>query len=486
MRSLTILALIFFSTRLNGQMTVSGNVVPGETLVFNVPFDCWYYDQLSHTVVADSEGNFRIGLPVTKPQTIFLDRQHTRLHLYAEPGGTLHLEQTDSLRFSGKLGKENEFRRKTGLTFYLLGEKTWNDTLSDPEDIRKALGHNQAKALAALQSESFSFSKDFIAMTRADIRYFTVSKIRDLMWSTKVLLIDDNQSKFDLSQWKSASNQAYKDIQLSDSNAINSYHYQVMTANYIHFLEEQAKNPEEFKSIAEKIFQKPFDEINKEVRTKGKRYWEYRVLNHGFKGISLEYALASFITNGILQGDLEYLGEAYNDFCQRFSNSKYLAHLKKIIQPYLESREIKENTEIQFVSEAPQDLDAVLDQFKGKVLYIDLWGTWCGPCRSEFAFNKALKENFAPKDVAFVYIAVEHSTDPIKKWEETVKFYDLSGHHILAGKALEEDLRKRYGQNGMISFPSYILVDKTGRVVTMNARRPSEKETLYKQINEQL
>lgn len=486
MRVILIFSLLLRAVLSNGQMTVTGKVLPGDTLIFNIPFDCWYYDQFSHNVVADTNGIFSIRLPVSKPQTIFLDWQKVRLYLYAEPGSTLHLQQDDSLRFSGSLGKENEFRRKTGLTFYLLGEKTWNDTLSDPEDIRKALGTNQEKTLSALRSQASDFSKDFVSMTRADIRYFALSKIRDLMWSTAVLLTHGNKSKFDLNHWKSASNQAYSKIELSDSTAVNSYHYQIAVANFVHHLEEQTQNLEDFKTLAEKILGVPFEEVSKEVRRKGKRYWEHEALNYGFKGVSREYALASFITNGILQGNLEYLTEAYEYFCSRFPDSPYRMHISQVMQPYLKSRQNMKDSTIRFVAESPENLDTILSRFKGKVLYIDLWGSWCGPCRKEFAFNQDLKQNFDSKDVIFIYIAVEHSPDHENKWRETVKFYNLSGYHILADKSLEQDLRKRYNRDGAMSFPSYILVDKTGKIITLNARRPSEKETLYKQINDLL
>lgn len=478
MRVIPIILLFFISIRSNGQMIVSGMVSPGDTLIFNVPFNDRQYERFSHITISDKNGNFSIVLPVNVAQTIFLKQQNTRLHLYAEPRQTLHLEKTDSIRFSGGLGQENEFRRKTGLTYFRLGEETWDNTPTHPDDILKILKINQGKALSALRS--FPFSKDFVSMTQADIRYFPVGK----MWDLRVSNLANNTSKHTPDDWEAAFVRTYRDIELSDSTALNSYHYQVMLANYIFYLDNQMQNPDNGKALNKKIFGKTVEELNNEE--KGKRYWEYQILNYGFEGLSLEYALASFITNGIASGDLDYLNEAYEDFCQRFPNSRYLTHVKEIIQPYLESRQTTEDSDVRFVTEKPQDLDALINQFKGKVLYIDLWGTWCGPCRAEFAFNKALKENFASKEVTFIYIAVEFSPDPVKKWKETVKFYDLSGHHILAGKALEGDLRKRYGQGGMISFPSYILVDKIGKVVTLNARHPSEKEALYQQINEQL
>jgi hypothetical protein len=88
--------------------------------------------------------------------------------------------------------------------------------------------------------------------------------------------------------------------------------------------------------------------------------------------------------------------------------------------------------------------------------------------------------------VDFAYIAVEHRPDPEKSWREMIAFYHLTGYHMLAGKKLEEDLRKIYAQQGNLIFPSYILVDKSGNVVTIHAKRPSDEDALYQQIEQLL
>lgn len=474
-----LLSIFLFNVILSSaQMTVSGKVSPNDTLVFNVPFSSRLYERFSYVTVSDKNGNFSIVLPVNKPQTIFLKQQNTRFHLYAEPDQNLYMEKTDSIRFYGGLGRENEFRRKIGLTGFRLGEENWNDTLSHPNHILDVLKINQERALSSLQSSHLS--KDFVSMTQADIRYFPVSKMWNLIWAN----MENNKSKYPLDEWKTALVHYFSDIEMSDSTAVNSYHYQVMVANYLFYLNQQMKDPENARVLVEKIFGKAIEELDKD--TIGERYWEYCALNYGFKGISLEYVLASFIIDGIAYGNLDYLNEAYNDFCHRFPDSRYMVHVKQIIQPYLESRQTDENSDIRFITEQPQDLDALINRFKGKVLYIDLWGTWCGPCRREFAFNKALKEKFASEEVEFVYIAVEFARNPTKKWQEMVKFYDISGYHFLADQALEADLRKRYDRDGTISFPSYILVGKSGNIITLHARRPSDKEELYQQIRKLL
>lgn len=478
MRVLLIFVALIPAIASKGQMTITGKVLPGDTLVFNIPFNSRQYERFSHTTVSDKNGNFSIHLPVNTSQTIFLKEQNKRLHLYAEPGQTLHLEKTDAIRFSGGLGAENEFRRKIGLTYFRLGEETWNDTLSHPDHILELLKANRESALLALRRSSFS--KDFVHVTRADIHYFPVGKMWDLTWGN----MGRNTSKYPLDDWKSALIRIYDEIKISDSTAVNSHYYKGVVATYLFYLDNRMQNPENGKALTEKIFGKTIEELRREE--KGKRYWEYQMLNYGFEGLSLEYALASFITDGIVSGDLGYVNEAYEDFCRRFPGSRYLTHVKQIMQTYLKSQRTAECSGISFVTGKPENLDEVIQQFKGKVLYIDLWGSWCGPCRREFAFNKDLKDHFVSKEVTYIYIAVEFSPEPVKKWKETVKFFDLTGHHILAGQSLEEDLRKKCNRDGVTSFPTYILVDKTGKVVSLNARKPSEKEALYKQINELL
>ncbi|KAA0989182.1 TlpA family protein disulfide reductase [Dyadobacter aurulentus] len=200
--------------------------------------------------------------------------------------------------------------------------------------------------------------------------------------------------------------------------------------------------------------------------------------------------MASFLINGIDQGDLEYQQEAYLDFVKRFPESTYMQRVQVKMKPFLASlAEMKSESEgIRFVPDSLTipTLDSVIARHQGRVIFIDMWGTWCGPCRQEFAFNQALKDRFKDKPVDFAYIAVEHRPDPEKSWREMIAFYHLIGYHILAGEELREDLRKIYAQQGNLIFPSYILVDKSGKIVTIHAKRPSDREALYKQIEQLL
>lgn len=480
-------------TTSHAQMAVSGKISSAqsaEPLVFNVPFDCWQHTGNSVEVVPDKEGNFSVHLPVEESQIIFLIYAGQRLQLYAEPGKTLVIETDDSLKtlsFGGSLGRENQIRQKLGLTTYNLGKQTWNDTLSTPDQILTDLRKAQQSALSQLNSSNFQTA--FLRMTKADIEYFAVSKLWDLIWKNNVWTSGHN-SRYGQNEWRQALKTAHEAVALSNVDALNSYHYQIMVSYYPRYLQHLASNKEEFARIAEAVFKKSFAEVNQEVRQKGERYWEHATLQYGFTGRAQEYAIASFLIKGIDHGDLEYLQEAYQDFVKRFPESPYMPRVQKKIKPVLASlAETKpESKGIHFIKDSRSipALDSVIASHKGRVIFIDIWGTWCGPCRQEFFFNQALKDRFKGKSVDFAYIAVEHRPNPEKSWRQMIAFYDLTGYHILAGKELEEDLGKIYTQQGNLIFPSYILVDMSGKIVTIHAKRPSEKEALYKQIEQLL
>ncbi|MDR2282690.1 MAG: TlpA family protein disulfide reductase [Sphingobacterium sp.] len=110
--------------------------------------------------------------------------------------------------------------------------------------------------------------------------------------------------------------------------------------------------------------------------------------------------------------------------------------------------------------------DTALEQLKGKLVLVDMWATWCGPCRGEEPYWEQLNEGYKDKAIAFVGV----STDKDKpKWEEYVKDKKLKGIQLHAGP--DNGLSKSYR---VTSIPRYILIDKSGNLITADAPRPSD------------
>ena len=121
--------------------------------------------------------------------------------------------------------------------------------------------------------------------------------------------------------------------------------------------------------------------------------------------------------------------------------------------------------------EAP-DVDGriwTLADFKGKYVYIDLWATWCNPCKREFPYLKALEEKFAEAEIEFVGLCTDKDKG---KWEEMVKGGSLSGVQLYLGP--QSQFQKAYNVAGI---PRFILLDKEGRIISNDMSRPSSDET---------
>lgn len=112
------------------------------------------------------------------------------------------------------------------------------------------------------------------------------------------------------------------------------------------------------------------------------------------------------------------------------------------------------------VLDAPQTEDEklfveMMKPFKGKVVLLDVWATWCGPCRMAHKEMEPLKAQFADKDVVFLYLAGEDS--PENTWENMIT--DITGSHYRLKKAQYDYLSKSLNVRGV---PTYIVLDKEG------------------------
>lgn len=110
-----------------------------------------------------------------------------------------------------------------------------------------------------------------------------------------------------------------------------------------------------------------------------------------------------------------------------------------------------------------------LDDFKGKYVYIDMWATWCGPCKREMPYLKALEEKFADAQIVFLGLSVDKDKD---KWEEMVKTGNMTGVQLYLGS--QSAFQKAYNVEGI---PHFILLDKNGVIINNNMSRPSADET---------
>ena len=121
-----------------------------------------------------------------------------------------------------------------------------------------------------------------------------------------------------------------------------------------------------------------------------------------------------------------------------------------------------------------------LSDLKGKYVYVDVWATWCAPCKAEIPFLKKLEAEMHDKNIAFVSMSIDDDRTHKGSWEQAAADWkamvadkELGGVQIMAPKGWQSQFVVDYQIKGI---PRFILIDPDGNVVNPSAPRPSDPE----------
>ncbi len=192
----------------------------------------------------------------------------------------------------------------------------------------------------------------------------------------------------------------------------------------------------------------------------------------------LEFAWANMMISGLSEEkyETEWI-DNFEDFKKQFPESKLIETLNSYIEK-VKAYHSGNKKPISFVEgyENINSLDELFSKLKGKVIYVDLWATWCVPCRKELQHSKENHETLETMEVTSVYLSLDNDQAD-ETWKEMIQNLQLEGVHLRANATLKKEIDKF-----VRSIPHYIIVGKDGKIKVENAKRPSDKQELFDQL----
>lgn len=404
------------------------------------------YDTRSDTLNLNENGEFSISLDIPKPEYVTVINNNRSILLYLEPKTensftTDFRSNFDVIHFSGDnsdingyLALQTKELNRSKLADQNFPHSSVETLLSEIDNFTEVFNAN----LKSLKSKD----KDFINTEKQRLYMVEASALINIY-------LMNNRNNIEIPEVEQKLTEILNNIDVNNKNLSDIPNHMNFTLPYLIY---------EFNNKTQK------DNLTfNNYSDHSKAYFNF--ITETFSSPEVRDELYFIVINDFIQqAGIESVSEVYDMYTKSSTNQERLAQLNNIFEAH---NKIKPgNQSINFSFPDVNGKIYSLHDFKGKYVYIDVWASWCGPCRVEFPALKELKEKFKSKNIEIIGISVDENK---AQWENMLKNQGLGGIQLYAN-GWKNDLTDFYQINGI---PRFILLDKEGKIINSNAERPS-------------
>ena len=400
-------------------------------------------------VTLDDGNKFETSFPLDEAVFVYLRIPPRTITLYLEPGADVHLalDASDAEAkpsISGEKALESEFL----LGFYHDVEKNYgrmtvlNQTADkDPEEFVEYLeGIYDEKTRYLEEHPGYNqLSPEFISLLCTNMRY----------------------EKY---QYK-------MQYQMAASRFREEGRIPALPEGYFDFLEEPGLfnddylNSSSYVAFLNSYRQHYIQRKAREGKIEDSMLARYETAREIFSGKTRDVAMAGALVSMLNFGDFEEARQSYEDFMDQVTTDKYRKVVESLYEKAMALAPGQPAPDFTLTDIDGEEVS--LSDFRGKVVYLDFWASWCGPCMHEVPYARELKQRMEGQDdLVFLYISVD--TDE-NAWRQAVSNHDIQGVHVNVS-GFDHEVPQNYNLRGV---PTFYLIGRDGTIADNRPPRPS-------------
>lgn len=419
------------------------------------------------SVMTDSTGSFVFSPSVEEGLYALRSKEianlYGQIYFYLIPGDTLIINPTNdskTLTMSGSAGQRNMYQWESHLRFFKYSEirQKLNDSKTYPKDTFVNFVQNRRK-------EGHDFMKEYFKDQEIPSVYSDYLKAKiDFAWVNRISHYQQYHIYYTQQKWRYFPYDSLGIDYLNDEGLKNTCcPFSREYANAIGSLMEEHYQRGRDPKIADSIH---FDQLLDKRFDIAKEHFTKEARDIALVNVSKQFFLSMAEDNFF--DKLEEINSYFktnktNDHFYHFFEQQYES--LKAIAPG--------ETAPNFTLPNPADKPVSLSDFKGKVVYIDFWGTWCGPCIAAMPKLVKLEKQLEGEDVVFLMVALEYNEGNVANWKKYLQDKNVPGTHVVAEKQFKN---KEIVPYLISAAPSYVLIDKEGNIVKTRAKSPDKVE----------
>lgn len=459
-----------------GKGTLKGKLLEYHTGMFSRPINIMLFESVKGDVsqvplTIDAEGNFNqeIILAATTQCNMYLPGSNNKLVFFMEPGK--ETEVYINLReLSRQQSKFHKLERSRDKLFYINGplaataqemsEKVYTPDLRELNfrnlKAINGMSFTDFKAYTLQQVDSIQRKTDNLPVSKATHELLSINNKMSIVAALRGAASTMTSAAI------ASGNIKREEAEIFFQELMKKYPADYLANIDINYLNEPQSILADMYYYLVIIYSRDIEKIAKECGTDKGIFFDVAQVTPLYRKIK-EY-------NPLTEEDkisISALPQTYQEMLT-VANDKLLAKI--------EANKKKTGFTINEAGEVSnEDLFAsIISKFRGKVLLVDFWATWCGPCRMANKAMIPMKEELKDKDIVYLYITGE--TSPLGTWNNMIT--DIHGEHYRLTQTQWDYLSKSFEVRGV---PTYLIVDREGNIKYKQTGFPGV-ETMKKEL----